>query len=149
MSYHQAQLLGGELVAGKDLSKILLTQMAQEDFPANSAKIRGQRQVAPFIENCRIKAWPASIDFAAFNPSTRDKHDVSMAVIGPAVAVLTRRPTELRQGKEHYVIHPVPKVVVKGRKAIGQLFQVIGHLTFRSSLIDMRIPTFDLSESNL
>ena len=84
--------------------------MTDYDFAEDVAEIRRNGEVAAFVPSIDRKSGPPAVNVTAANAAADDHHRVAVAVIGPAIAVLTHGPAELRHCKHDGVLHPIAEV---------------------------------------
>jgi len=82
----------------------------RHSFAEYLTEIRGKRQIAAFVELRLIEARPASVYFSALHRSSKNEHDIGMAVVGAAVAVLARGAAEFGHGDDHRVFPEISEI---------------------------------------
>ena len=136
------KLLGWSLAPGKTISRLLAPRV-RDHFAEHLAEIRGDRQVAAFVELLVVEAGPAAVDLAALHVAAEHKHGVGVAVVGAAGAVLARGAAELRHGDERDVLRVVAQVAPEGGDAGGESREPVGELAVYAALVLMGVPAAD------
>src|SRR5215468_18527 len=97
--------------AWKHRRQILHTEMFGQDLTDYRTKIRGQRQVASFVELVLVQPRPMAINTASLYVSTEDKHAIREAVVRAPIAVFLGGTPELAHGHHHNLTHAVSHVL--------------------------------------
>jgi len=84
--------------------------MPRDGFADHAAEVGGEREVAAFVKLRLVEAGPLSVDFAALDRASHDKHDIGVAVVGATIAVLACGATEFRHGDDDGVVGEIPEV---------------------------------------
>ena len=84
-----------QLRIGEDEVEIPRAHRFGHSLAQHLAKIRGDGEIATFIQLSVRESWPAAVDLAALHLAAQHKHRVGVAVIGAAGAVLARGAAKL------------------------------------------------------
>ena len=125
---------------GKTLRQVLVAHVAGDGFSNHLAEVRGQRQIAAFVELRLVKARPASVDFAALHRAAQNEHYVGVAVVGAAIAVLARRASELRHRDDDGVFAQIAEIDPERGERLREVAEHIRQLAFRRAFVDVMVP---------
>src|SRR5215467_9771598 len=114
---------------GEDGLQVGDANVLGENFAENRAKIRGEREIAPFVELMVVQAGPFAIDLPAAHVSTHHEHAICVAVVRAAVAVFARGPAKFAHGNENDLVHAVAQVLMKCHKSLAKIAQQIRELS--------------------
>ena len=123
--------------------------MPRGNFGEHVAKIGRQCQIASFIQLLRCEAGPLAVDLAAVDGAAQREQAASMAVIGATRSVLPDRAPELGHRQNDDVVHPIAKILIKGRDGLAEVLELIRELAPRRTLVGVCVPTTSIGERNL
>src|SRR6266436_3125170 len=73
--------------AGEDVLEVGDADVFAQNFPEDGAEVRGEREVAAFIELVIVQAGPFAVNLAALYVAAHEEHAVRVAVVRAAIAV--------------------------------------------------------------
>jgi len=100
-----------------------------QDFTDDGAEIRGEREVAAFVELVIVQAGPFAVNLPALHIAAHHEHTIGVAVVGAAIAIFLGGAPELAHGHEDHILHAVAHIQMKRRNALPKILQQIGKLT--------------------
>src|SRR5207245_8207419 len=130
---HEFRLADG--VAWENRPRIVDSQMAHGHLAEHVAEVGRDGEVPSFVPPLGSKAWPTPVDAAAADAAADDEHRVTMAVVGPAIAVLMHRPAELRHRHNHGVLHTVAEIRDERGEATREIVEPSRELSLRGTLV--------------
>ena len=120
--------------------------MFGKNFAEHAAKIRGEGEVAAFVELMIVQAGPFTVNFSAAHVSAHHEHAIGVAVVRAAVAVFAAGAAEFAHADENDVLHAVAQVLMKRREALAQVAQQIRELALYAALVDVIVPAAAIEE---
>ena len=91
----QAQeAIGLKLCAGENHIQIICADGFGNSFAEDLAEVRGDGEIAAFVELLVCKAGPATVNLASLHLAAKYKHGVGVTVVGAAGSVLARGAAE-------------------------------------------------------
>ena len=120
--------------------------MPFDDFAEHRPEVRGQPQVAAFIQLMVAEPRPFAVHFSALHRPAHHKHAVGVTVVGAAIPVFVRGAPEFRHGDEHDVLHAVAHVSMERRQTLSQIAQEVRKLALRAALVDVVVPAAAIHE---
>src|SRR5687767_12692736 len=123
--------------------------MFVRDLAEHVAEVRGDGEVAAFVELLAGQAGPIAVDLAAVDRSAHDEHAGRVSVVGAASSVFTDRTPELRHGQQHDIVHAIAEIVVERAHSARKLPEAIGQLTLRTALVVVRVPAANVDKRDL
>ena len=121
----------------------------QSGLAEERPEVRGDREVTPVEELLRLETRPPAVHPTASHVSPQDQHGRGPAVIGPPVAILGHRATELRHGQHENVVHPIPEVTRERRQRGPEVTEAHRQLTLLGPLRHVGVPTLDVGKRDL
>jgi hypothetical protein len=115
----------------------------------DGAEVRGEREVAPFVQLLGREAGPPAVHAPAAHPAADEEHAARVAVVRPAAPVLARGTAELAGGHDEHVLRAVAEVQDERRDAACEVVETVGELAGRATLRDVRVPPADVGECDL
>src|SRR5437762_12148652 len=122
--------------------------MARGNLTKHVTKVSCQREVATFVKLFVFESRPVSINFSAAHAVAKHKHRVRVSVVRTTIAILAHRAAKLRHRQHDHVVHSLAQVLIQRSDAGAELLQQISELTARVTLVDVRVPTTDISKSD-
>src|SRR5204863_3805909 len=92
---------------------------------------------------------PTAIDSAASDRTSHYKHDVGVAVIGAAIAVLAGGASELRHRDHDGIFSEIAEIGPECSDRLRELAQHVGELALCAAFVDVVVPSADVGECNL
>src|SRR6516162_3924256 len=127
----------------------MVAQVPGDGFAKDSPKVRGQRQVSAFVKLRLVQSRPGSVNTATAYRAAEDEHDVGVAVIGSAVAVLAGRTPELGGCDQYRILGQRTQVNPEGGNCLREVAEHVAQLSFHCALVDVMVPTSDVGEGDL
>ena len=93
------------------------------------AEVGRHREVAVLVEVRRVEARPPAVDLSAADAAAEQQHDVGVAMVGAAIAVLLHGAAELGHRHDRHVRHPRTEVARERRDREAEVAQPVGELT--------------------
>ena len=123
--------------------------MAGDGFSNYLTEVRGKSEVAAFIELRLVESRPAAVHLAALHRAAENEHDIGMAVIGAAIAILARRAPELRHRDDNGVFAEIAEIDPESGERLREVAQHVCQLPFRRALVDVMVPARNVGERYL
>src|SRR5689334_20961745 len=101
--------------AWEDARSMFYCELLASYLAHHSAEVRGESEVAPFVELVLAEPGPLAVDVAAANRTAEHEHDVGVSVVGAAVSVLAGSSSELAHGDDDGIFREIAKVIPEGR----------------------------------
>ncbi len=114
--------------------------MLVQDFADHRAEVRGEREVASFVELMIVQAGPFAVNLAALYIAAHEEHAIGVAVVGAAIAVFLCSAPEFAHGHENNILHAVAHILMKRRESLTKILEQIGKLSLHAAFIDVIIP---------
>lgn len=111
--------------AGEDGLKVGNADVLGQDFADDGTEIRGEREVAAFVELMIIQAGPFAVDLSAFDVAAHDEHAIGVAMVGATIPVFLGGTPEFTHGHKDDVFHAVAQVLMKSGEALAEILQQI------------------------
>src|ERR1700688_2320854 len=104
--------------------------MPRHQFAEYVPEVRGQVEIAILVELLILESRPFTIDLSSLDAAAEREHNVGMAVIGTAIAILFRGAAELAHGYYGHIRHPVTQVAVERSQRLAEVSQQVRKLAW-------------------
>src|SRR5256885_13527549 len=134
--------------AGENRLKVGDADVFGQNFSDDGAEVRGEREVAAFVQLMVVQARPSAVNLAALHIAAHHKHAIRVAVIGSAIAIFLGGAAELTHGHEDNIFHAVAHILMKRREALSEVLQQIGKLALHAAFVHVIVPAAAIDEKN-
>src|SRR5215471_21471592 len=122
--------------------------MRIDSFAQYLAEVCSYSQIAAFVEMLSREPRPAAIDSATLDRAAEHEHDVGVAVVGAAIAVLARGAPELRHADDHCVFAKIAQIGPERSDGLRELASEVGDLALHAAFVHVVVPSADVGESD-
>src|SRR6185503_15608839 len=109
--------------ARKDRVQPLRAQVLADDLREYRAEVSRQREIATLVELLGLEPRPSAEHALPVHVAADHEERRRVAVVRPAIAVLTRGATELRHREYHDVRHAIAEIAHERRDRLGEVVQ--------------------------